>query len=92
VDETTEWFIGENWNCTISPAAAWGSLGVNVREPFAPPTRTTCILIVAELELEELAAPVASATAAEDETDFPRAPTTLKAVRAKVVNCILIDS
>lgn len=87
VDCTTEWFIGENWNCTMSPTAAVISFGENVREPLAPPTRTTCILTIPEGVV-----PVAPASAADDVADFARAPETLKAARAKVVNCILNDS
>lgn len=38
VDWTTEWFLGWNWNWTMSPAFALMLLGKKAREPFGPPT------------------------------------------------------
>lgn len=84
VDVTTEWFFGANWNCTISPGAALRSSGVNVREPFVPPTLTTWTVTIPEGLV-----PVDIGAATEETEDCARAPTTLKAERATVVNCIL---
>jgi hypothetical protein len=64
VEVTTEWFFGANWNCTISPTAAFISLGAKVRDPFIPPTRTTWTVTIPD------ALPVDPAFGADDTLDW----------------------
>ena len=87
----------------MSPTAAWMSFGAKLRVPFEPPTRTTWTLTIPEEPVPADAAAEDVADCAERfllvldiggvlDTNLPRAPATLRAERAKVVNCILNDS
>ena len=83
VDCVTVWFMGANWNCTMSPTFALMSLGVKVLEPFMLPTLTTWTVVSCAgrmLVLFEFF---------EVLRNVPKAPATLMADRRSVVNCIL---
>lgn len=52
LDCATEWFLGQNWNWTMSPTAAVKSDGVNFRFPSLSPTCTTITFTWSEFVLE----------------------------------------